>query len=364
MKTSSIVAIAHALPTQVLTQEALEKRFGEKTVRSICKMSGIKERRVVAPGQCASDLAYAAAKRLFACRQIDPATIDLLTFASQTPDYKIPATSTVLHGKLGLSEACCTFDINQACSSFTHSLQIAHSMIVAGTAKRALIFNADALSTLVNPRDRGLVTLHGDAAVATLIEASDMEKGGIEYIEIGTDGTKFDRIIVPAGCARRPSDENTKIEISDEDGCVRTMEQLYMDGPAVFHFALYKVTDVLKKAMEKMNSTIKDFDKVLLHQANKSMVDLIYRAIGASAEQRFYYIETVGNSSGASLPATLAQAWREGAIQPGSRTLMCSFGGGLSWGVVSIKWPKDANAAVPGIVDISWPNECDLYAAQ
>ncbi len=353
MKTSTIVAIAHALPTNVVTQRDLEERFGVKPVKSIYKMSGIRERRVVAPGQCASDLAYAATKRLIEYLKIDPATIDLLTFASQTPDYRIPATSSVLHGKLGLSENCCTFDINQACSSFLHSLQVAHSMLIAGTAKRALVINGDALSTLVNPMDRGLVTLHGDAATVALLEASDSDVGGIEYIEIGTDGTKFDWLLVPAGGARMPISAKTKVECTDDDGCVRNLEQLFMDGPAVFHFVVYKVTEVLKNAMGKMQFTIDDYDMVLLHQANKMMVDLIYRAIGASPEKRFYFMEDVGNSSGPSLPATLSQAWREGFIKPGSRTLMCSFGGGLSWGVVSIKWPDNAAAAVPGIVDVA-----------
>jgi 3-oxoacyl-[acyl-carrier-protein] synthase-3 len=352
MKTSKITAIAHALPTCCVTQEDLEERFGVKAVKSIAKMSGIRERRVVAPGQCASDLAYAAAKRLIEHLEIDPATIDLLTFASQTPDYRIPATSSVLQGRLDLSENCCTFDISQACSSFIHSLQVAHSMIVAGIAKRALILNGDALSTLINPMDRGLVTLHGDAATAALFEPSESDQGGIEYIEIGTDGKKFDRLLIPAGGARIQSSPETKIENTDEDGCVRNLEQLYMDGPAVFHFVVYKVTDVLKNTLNKLQRTIDDFDMVLLHQANKTMIDLIYRALGVPPEKRFYYLEEVGNSSGASLPSLLAHAWREGAVKPGSSTLLCSFGGGLSWGVAVVKWPNDADAAVPGSVDV------------
>lgn len=352
MKTSTITAIAHSLPTCNLKEETLEDRFGTKMVKSIAKMSGIRNRRVVAPGQCASDLAYAAAIRLIEHLRIDPSTIDLLTFASQTPDYLIPATSSVLHGRLGLSENCCTFDINQACSSFFHSLQVAHSMIIAGTTKRALILNGDAISTLINPMDRGLVTLHGDAATAALIESSEMAKGGVEFIEIGTDGTKFDRLIIPAGGARTPSNQETKIEKTDENGCVRNLEQIYMDGPAVFHFVIYKITDLLKKSLNKMQKTIGDIDMVLLHQANKTMVDLIYRKLDVPKEKRYYYLEEVGNSSGASLPSLLAQAWREGVIKPGTRTLLSAYGGGLSWGVAVIKWPEYADAAIPGQIDV------------
>lgn len=357
MKTSSITAISHSLPTNVVSNAVLEKRFGAKAVKSIAKMSGVLSRRVVAPGQCASDLAYAAAMRLIEHRNIEPASIDLVIFASQTPDYRIPATSSVLHGRLGLAETCSTFDINQACASFLYALQVAHSMIVAGTAKSALVLNGDALTTLINPMDRGLVPLHGDAATATLVESSDIENGGLEFIEMGTDGTKFDLLLVPAGGARLPSNATTGKESTDEDGCLRNLDQLYMDGPAVFHFVVYKITDVLKNALTKMQRTIDDFDSVLLHQANKMMVDLIYRALDVPKEKRFYYLEDVGNSSGASLPTLLSQAWREGYVKPGTRTLLCAFGGGLSWGVASLKWPQDADAAVPGNVDVPFENE-------
>jgi 3-oxoacyl-[acyl-carrier-protein] synthase III len=364
MKTSKITAIAHALPTNRLTQETLEERFGAKAVKSIMKMSGIRERRVVSPGQCASDLAYAAAIRLIDHLRVDISTVDLLIFTSQTPDYRAPATSAFLHGRLGLPEKCCTFDINQACSAFIHTLQTAHSMIVAGTAHRAIILNADAISTFINPMDRGLVTLHGDAATAALLEPSEPGKGGIEYIETGTDGTNYNRIIIPAGGARMPSSQETSLEIVDEDGCIRNLDQLFMDGATVFHFVVYKITEVLKNALKKMQLSINDFDLVLLHQANKTMVDLIYRAIEVPIEKRFYYLEEIGNCAGASLPSLLAHAWREGAIKPGTRTLLCAFGAGLSWGIVTIKWPDDADASVPGLVDVPFHSVDDAHNAQ
>ena len=360
MITSTITAISHALPTNVITQKSLEKRFGVKAVKSIEKMSGVRLRRVVASGQCASDLAFAAAKRLIGHLKIDKNTIDLLTFASQTPDYRIPATSSVLHGRLGLSENCCTFDINQACSSFLQSLQVAHSMIVSKSVKCALVLNGDAISTLINPMDRGLVPLHGDGATAALIEPSKTTTGGVEFIKIGTDGTNYKRLMIPAGGSRMPCDSKTSVEKTDDDGCIRNLEQLFMDGPAVFHFAIYKVTEFLKTVLNDRNLSIDDFDTVLLHQANKTMVDLIYRSLAIPKNKRFYYLEEVGNSSGASLPSLLSQAWREGIIKPSTRTLLCVFGGGLSWGVASIKWPDDANAFVPGIVDVPFESK-DRY---
>ncbi len=376
MKTSTITAIAHALPAASLTQAELEARFGVKELASITRMSGIKNRRVVAPGQTAADLAFAAAQRLLAqvtnshCEQwtVDgrrsnnstvqrlngptPPPIDLLLFTSQTPDYRIPATASVLHGRLGLPERCACMDINQACGSFLHALAVAHSMLVAGTATRALVLNGDALSTLIHPRDRGLATLHGDGGTATLLDVADSATGGLEQIELCSDGTKFNKLYVPAGGARQPCSAETKLETTDANGCVHTAEHLVMDGPAIFHFCVYKVTAFLKEFLTRHNLAVTDFDTILLHQANKTLLDLIYQSIGAKPEQRFYYLEDVGNCSGASLPMTLAQAWREGRIKPGSRTLLCAFGGGLAWGAAVIRWPQDANAAVPGIVDV------------
>jgi 3-oxoacyl-[acyl-carrier-protein] synthase-3 len=332
MKTSTIRAIAHALPATVLTYDELAARFGEKQVALIHGMSGIRNRRVVAPGQCASDLAVAAARRLLKEKEVDPATIDLIVFTSQTPDFRTPATACRLQEELGVSERCSAFDMNQACAAFVFTIQVAHSMVVAGMASRALVFNADAITALVNPMDRGLVTLHGDAAVATLVEPSDSEAGGIEFIETGTAGKHLEKLIVPAGGARRPSTAETRIETTDEAGCVRTLEQFYMDGTAVFHFVLHKVSGFLTELLKRRCLSIADFDTVLLHQANKTMIDIVYRKLAVPAEKRYYYMEDVGNSAGSSLPSVLAQAWRDGVVKPGSRTLLCAFGGGLSWG--------------------------------
>jgi 3-oxoacyl-[acyl-carrier-protein] synthase III len=350
--TSTIRAIAHALPTTTLSYEDLVARFGEKHVASIYRMSGIRDRRVVAPGQCASDLAMAAARRLIEHTRVDPSTIDALIFASQTPDYRIPATASKLQADLGLPENCSTFDINQACASFIFGLQVAHSMVVAQTARRVLLLNGDALSTLINPNDRGLVTLHGDAAAATLVEPSDAAAGGVEFIDVGTSGKDYDRLIVPAGGARLPYGPATSVEETDAAGCTRNQNQLFMDGPAIFHFALYKIKDFLKDVLQRRNLSIGDFGLVLFHQANKTMVDLLYKALNVPADKQYYCLEYVGNSSGASLPSLLAQAWRDGKVKAGSRTLMCSFGGGLSWGAFSLCWPAEADAAVPGDIDV------------
>jgi 3-oxoacyl-[acyl-carrier-protein] synthase-3 len=357
---TSIVAIASALPSKRLTNEELARRFGEKELASITKMAGISERRVVSNGQCASDLALTAAERLFKNKPFDRNLIDALIFVSQTPDYRIPPTASVLHGKLGLKEDCATFDINQACSAYPYVLSVAHSMVTAGVASHVLVLNADALSTLIHPGDRSLVTLHGDAACASVVGRCQ-EGYGFDGFLLGSDGSGAKHLLVLAGGARRPSSPETRVERIDDSGCVRTDEHLFMDGPAVFHFSVYKVPSVIKAALERFQLTLNDIDAVMLHQANKTMMDLIYKSLRVPPEKRFYCLERMGNSSGPSTPVALSEAWRQQRIRPGSRTLLCSFGAGLTWGVAIIRWPEDAEPSIP--LDPVIPDDEVLSAA-
>jgi 3-oxoacyl-[acyl-carrier-protein] synthase-3 len=349
---SVITGMHYCLPPRRLTNAELVERFGERQVKSIVKMAGIEERRVVSPGQTASDLAYCAARRLLDDRGVDGASVDLVVFASQTGDYQLPATACVLHGRLGLSEQCAAFDINMGCTSFPYALSVVHGMIVSGLARRALLLNAEALTTVIHPKDRGLVPLHGDGAVATLVEPAEDDGGMIGFL-LGTDGSGYQHLIIPASGARVPRTSETKLELTDESGIVRTQEHLQMNGAAVFHFSVYKVPEVVRQALKRFNLSVDDLDLVILHQANRTMVAQIYRALGVPPEKQFMFMEQIGNLSGPSTPAVLAEAWRQGRIRPGSKTLLCAFGVGLSWGVVAIQWPRALPAAVRGSVELA-----------
>lgn len=347
---STITAMHYCLPKKRLTNAELARRFGERQLKSIVKMAGIKERRVVSPGETASDLAYWAARRLIEDRHLDPAEIDLLIFATQTGDYQLPATACVMHQRLGLSEECAAFDINLGCTSYPYGLSVAHSMIVSGVARKALLLNAEALTTVIHPMDRGLVPLHGDGAVASLLEPVS-GKGGFVGFRLGTDGSGYHHLIIPASGARLPRSDATKREVEEESGILRTQEHLFMNGPAIFHFSVYKIPEVIKQALDQFQLTIDDVDLVLLHQANTTMVNLIYRALEVPPQKRFLFMEMIGNLSGPSTPAVLAEAWRNGLVRPGTRTLLASFGVGLSWGVTVIEWPEDVGPAVQGSVE-------------
>ena len=260
---TTILGLAAVLPSRILDNEELAERFGRHEVSSAIKMSGILERRVAGTNQYASDLALTAAERLFQSKQFDRSLIDLLIFVSQTPDYRIPTTASIIHGKLALSQSCATFDVNQACSAYPYALSIAHSMIGSGLARYALILNADTLTKLIHPKDRSLVILHGDGAAATILAPCE-QAAGLEGFALGTDGSGAKHLLVPAGGFRLPCTPESRMERADEAGCIRTDENLVMAGPAVFHFSIYKVPEVIEAAMHDLGLTLDDIDLMVL----------------------------------------------------------------------------------------------------
>jgi 3-oxoacyl-[acyl-carrier-protein] synthase-3 len=333
---ASITAIHHCVPAQRLTRAELEERFGARHMESIAKFSGIRERRVAPRGMTAADLAFAAADRLLTGRGVDRGTVDLLLVATQTGDYQIPATAYVLHERLRLGEQCAAFDLNLGCTAYPYSLGVVQGFFAAGLTRRALILNADALTGVIHPQDRSLVPLHGDGAVATLLEPAAGEEG-LAGFYFGTDSSGWRHLLIPASGAREPRGEQTRKEAADEAGCVRTPEHLHMNGPAIFHFSIHKVPEVVEEAMRRHGVTLADIDLVLLHQANRFMLEQIYKKLQVPVEKQFYYLEEVGNLSGASTPAVLSEAVRAGRVKPGSLVLLASFGVGLSWAVALVR---------------------------
>lgn len=350
---AAITALHYCLPPVRLDQAELARRFDPKQVAAIAKMSGITERRIAPPGVTASDLAFVAAQRLLAARGIAPAEIDLLVFVSQTGDHQIPATACGLHGRLGLGPHCAAFDLGLGCSAYPYALSVVDGLIQSGVARKALLLNADTLSHVIDPRDRGLVPLHGDAAVATLLEPAAEPGTGLLGVLLGTEGTGAKHLMIPASGARQPRTAETKRDITDASGSVRTDEHLAMNGPAIFHFSVYKVPDVIRDALVKFRVTLEDVDLVIFHQANRTMLELIYKALGVPEAKRFYFLEKIGNTSGAATPLALAEAVRQGKVRPGSRVLLASFGAGLSWGVALLRWPAAGSALVEA--DVEYP---------
>lgn len=334
---SKITASHYVLPSQSLTNEDLFKRFDPKKIKGISKLSGIYERRIAPKDVTSVDLGTESARRMIESCNIDKNSIDMLIFVSPTRDYILPQSAAIIHNKLSLSEHCGTFDIVMGCPALPYSLGVANGLIASGQCSKILLIIADTITKLVNPKDRGLVPLHGDGAASFIIEKSSSDDG-IEFVETFTDSKNWDVLIVPAGGCRRPYDESTQIESVDESGNIVSPENLQMNGAAVFHFSISKIPETIKNCLEKHNFSLDRYKLVLLHQANKMMLDNIYNSIKATQEQRFFFMENVGNLSAASTPVLLAEAMRTKKISKGDNVLLSSFGVGLSWGVCSVKF--------------------------
>lgn len=333
---SKITACHYVLPGNVEQNSDLASRFGEKKMRSVEKISGIVSRRVAPKDVCASDLGFEAAERMIKKLGIKKEEIDCIVFASQTPDYILPATAAVLHERLGLSSGCGAFDLSMGCPAFIYSLSVANGMIASGQCKKILLVVADTITKLINPLDAGLVPLHGDGAACFLVEKSE-GACGVEGVEFGTDSSLYRALIVNDGGFRNPLGEDSSNLVADKFGAVRSAKDLQMDGAAVFHFSLYKVPEEISKAMQKFGVSVADLDKVLLHQANKTMVDQIYKMLGVPPEKQFYFVEKIGNLSAASSAVLLAEALRRNAVAKNGRVLISAFGVGLSWGTALLK---------------------------
>jgi 3-oxoacyl-[acyl-carrier-protein] synthase-3 len=219
-------------------------------------------------------------------------------------------------------------------------------MLVSGCASRALVLTGDTMTRTIHPKDRALVPLMGDAGSATLIGEVENGKGFLGF-ELGTDGSGYKYLMIPAGGSRMPASPATAIEVKDAEGSVRTEENFYMNGGAVFYFAISTVPKVIESLLFKLSLSMGDIDLFLFHQANKFMLDHLVKKLKIPSEKTHFYIEEVGNTSGSTLPLLIADAARAGKVTPGANVLAIGFGVGLSWAATVIRWPEDTLQFIP-----------------
>ena len=233
--------IAVFYPSTVLGNDELAAIYPEWPADKILEKTGISERRVAAVGQTAGDLAYDAAVNLFSQGQIAVEDVDFIILCTQAPDYVLPTTACVLQDRLGVSRQAGALDINLGCSGFVYGLSLAKGLIETGAARCVLFLTADTYSKYINPMDKSVRTLFGDAAAATAIVAIEDDVEAIGPFVFGTDGSGAKNLIVEAGMFRMPKSQETAIKMTDESGNVRTRENLYMNGAEVMAFSLREV---------------------------------------------------------------------------------------------------------------------------
>lgn len=326
----SIMGISTCVPKNKAGIKEFEEQFGKENVLKFVKSTGIQSVHRALPEQTAGDLAYLAAQNLFKQLSVNKEDIGILVFVTQSPDYRRPATACILQNRLELPIQCAAFDVGLGCSGFVYGQQILTSLLQCSNAKLGLLLIGETASKLVNPHDKSIAMMYGDAGAAILYQKENGEKISTQLY---TDGYRFKSIILPAGGFREmnPSHE----EYLCRDGIKRSKYDIYMDGISVFTFSTSDVPRSIVKFLDDNNFIVKDFDKVILHQANNFIIKQIARRIKATSEQIHISLDRYGNTGGISIPLTLCDLY--GASDEGDKKkiLASGFGIGLSWGVTT-----------------------------
>jgi 3-oxoacyl-[acyl-carrier-protein] synthase III len=324
-----IRGLAAAVPANVINNYEYTQYFDKESVKDIVEKTGIRERRFASENVCSSDLCFAAAEKLLTDLNVDRSEIDLLIFISQTPDYRMPATSVLLQNRLKLSKQTAAFDLNLGCSAFVYGLSVAYSMMQTGGFRKAIVLDGETRSRVYSPRDRKTAFLFGDGGVAALIERD--EKYGKSYFSLNSDGSKESLIKVNAGGYRTPTTAETLLEkIVDEHGNIRSEEHGYMNGADVFNFVLIEIPKDLKKLLAFAGRELSALDYYIFHQANSYMNDYLKNKLKLPDEKVPTSIERFGNTSSVSIPLTIASNL-QGKLNDSKQVLLSGFGVGMSW---------------------------------
>jgi 3-oxoacyl-[acyl-carrier-protein] synthase-3 len=332
-----VAAIRFALPEATLDNEQLASEYEGWSAEKIYAKTGICTRRIAAQNEYASDLAVRAAQAVITDLSLDPSCVDFLLYCTQTPDYILPTTACLLQHRLGLPLSCGALDFNLGCSGYVYGLGLAKALINSGQARTLLLLTAGTYSKLINPADKSVRTLFGDAAAATLIVAREQESliGPFVY---GTDGAGAEHIMVPTGGMRRPVVPQAQL-VRDDSGNARTINDLYMNGAEVFNFTLRMVPEAVRQLLAKSGLDQDAVDLFVFHQANRFMLDHLRRKLQIPAAKFVIAMEQVGNTVASSIPIALRQAEELGQLRPGALVMLVGFGVGYSWGATLIRWP-------------------------
>ncbi len=320
------------VPSKVFSNRDLGYLIPEKDIEKTIESIGIEERRIAPDDVTASDLCYKAAKKLMEDNNIDPNSIDVLLFMSQTSDYRIPATAPILQHRLGLCQDTCCLDLTLGCSGFVFALSTAFAYASMEGVNRVLLLDGETFSKICSKKDKVDWPLYGDGATATLIEKGDFEDS--TFI-LKTDGSGAEAVYVPGGGMRNPITAEGLVDTEREEGNIRNDLQIYMDGMAVFNFAMSVVPKSVKEIAKVTETNLDDIDWLVFHQANKFMTDFFAKRLKFNMDKVPYCIQKYGNTSSTSVPLTIVSELHD-KLKDGDRVVMCGFGAGLSWGTARV----------------------------
>ncbi len=316
---SRIAGTGSYLPAQRVTNEDIAQKV-DTSDEWITSRTGIRARHFAAEGELSSDLALKAVESAIAASGMAKEEIDLLIVATTTPDHVFPSTATVLQSKLGV-HGFPAFDVQAVCAGFIYALTIADQFIRSGAARCAVVVGAETFSHILNWDDRTTCVLFGDGAGAVVLKASD--EPGILASKLHADGRYKDILNVPA-----------KIR----NGAIEGDPWVYMDGGAVFKFAVRSLADVAAETLAAAGLEQSDLDWLVPHQANIRIIESTAKHLKLPMDKVIVTVSQHGNTSAASIPLALDEGVRSGRIQRGQTLMLEGIGGGFTWGASLIKY--------------------------
>ena len=328
---SQISNISIYLPQNKLTNAMLQSEFPDLKIKELTRLTGVFSRGIADENETSLDMAVQAAKALFSENEVSKSAIDFVIFCSAGGDYITPASACIIQDKLGISQQCGAFDFNQGCTGYIYGLSLADSLIKAGNASRILLLTSETITKTIHPKDKTNRAIFGDAATASLIQvSSDGSKMG-KFV-FGTDGSRFDQIIIKQGRERFPLPQFAEDDFLDDFGNVRNHANFYMNGAEVFNFSVAKAPELVNTLLEESNLVLDDIDLFVFHQANQIILETIGRKLKISQEKIVIELENTGNTVSSTIPIALQKAIETGKCKRGDKILIAGFGVGFSWG--------------------------------
>ena len=316
------------LPEKILTNQDLEKSL-DTSDAWITERTGIRERRIAAEEESSSSMAAKAGKQALEDGRISPEDVDMIIVCTSSPDVLFPSTACFVQNELQAFGSA-AYDISAVCSGFIFGLSVAEQYLKTGRYEHILLIGSEVNSRIVDWSDRATCILFGDGAGALLLNRVEQEKPlGILSTHIYSDGSLSDLICVPGGIGRTGIN---KQDIDDKKYSIK------MSGNATFKVAVKRMTEVIQEALEFNGLSIEEVDLLIPHQANERIIRAVAERLKYPMEKVLMNIHKYGNTSAASIPIGINEAWRDGRIQPGETSVLGAVGAGLTWGSAVIKW--------------------------
>lgn len=313
-------------PPHTLDNNALQLQLKDSCVEKTAKGVGVLNRHIASNDTTAGDMAIEAANQLFERSGITREEIDFVILATQSPDHFLPSTACIIQDKLGIPTTAGAFDFDLGCSGYVYGLAIAGSFVDSGLAKNVLLLTGDTITRFFHPEDNNRV-LFGEAASATVVSTSGIAKIG--KFEKGSDGSGANCLIVKNGAARHLA--HTGNETTDSEGNMRRDDYFYMDGSSVFNFTIDRVPLLMNDTLRQNDMTLEEVDYVVLHQANKFMLNTLRKVCHIPKDKFYINLENTGNTTSTTIPLALEDCLDRGLFKNGDTVLIAGFGVGLSW---------------------------------